>query len=122
MNVTIGTNAAKSAAAARVGKLSGVENSNQKQTETKAEETTRSRKFDTVGLSSDAKKYLSEENETTETVTTETADVTTEAETVDSSQLYSYTDDELDDLLSNGDITQLEYNIEMAKRSSGTEE
>ena len=117
MNVTIGTNAAKSAAAARVGKLSGVENSNQKQTETKAEETTRSRKFDTVDLSSDAKKYLSEENETTET-----ADVTTEAETVDSSQLYSYTDDELDDLLSNGDITRLEYNTEMAKRSVGTEE
>lgn len=110
MNITIDTNAAQSAAA-RTGKLSGVEESAPKQSETSAERTTLSRRYDTVELSSDAKKYLSEEDSAQ---TTETADSETEA--VNVSRLYSYTDDELDDLLNDGEITQLQYDTEMAKR------
>ena len=44
----------------------------------------------------------------------------TSSEEISSSELYSYTDDQLSELLSKGEITQLQYNTEMAKR--GTEE
>lgn len=123
MNLTIDANAAQTAAAARTRKLSRVESTAQKQTTAKTE-TSKIRKYDTVELSSGAKKYLSEDSgsQTVETAASETAGLTAETETVNSSQLYSYTDDELDDLLDNGDITQLEYNTEMGKRSSGAEE
>ena len=40
----------------------------------------------------------------------------------DLDELYTYTDDELADLLRDGEITQTEYNTEMAKRTSSTEE
>ena len=117
--------------------LAGIK-STDKTEETQAEEATtetiaatQTRKYDTVELSEEAESYLSEDETTlTEDTTTEEVglNILEEYESSDSEddedeieELYTYTDDELSELLANGDITRLEYNTEMARRTSSVE-
>ena len=87
-------------------------------------QTVQTRKFDTVELSDEAQQYLSAEESGTEEQTSEaqllSESTDTSSDEISSNELYSYTDDQLSELLSKGEITQLQYNTEMAKR--GTEE
>ncbi len=85
------------------------------------------RKFDTVELSADAEQYLTEDTTTDDTGVNILEEYTSES-TSDSSdssdsldELYTYTDDELADLLRDGEITQTQYNTEMAKRTTSEE-
>lgn len=105
MTITLDTNNANSISSA---KLSGVKASQQKQTsETQEAQQTQTAKTDRVELSVEARQYLTEES-------ADTSDTSAE---ISSSELYSYTDDQLSELLSKGEITQLQYNTEMAKRA-----
>ena len=85
------------------------------------------RKFDTVELSNEAEQYLTEDTTTDDTGVNILEEYTSES-TSDSSdssdsldELYTYTDDELADLLRDGEITQTQYNTEMAKRTTSEE-
>lgn len=85
------------------------------------------RKFDTVELSNEAEQYLTEDTTTDDTGVNILEEYTSES-TSDSSdssdspdELYTYTDDELADLLRDGEITRTEYNTEMAKRTTSEE-
>lgn len=81
----------------------------QAQDNTAADCAEQAHRFDAVELSAEAEQYL-ENDEPAQSVEYS-------ADTADSVEaLYSYTDDELADLLRSGDITQTEYNTEMAKR------
>ncbi len=89
---------------------------------------------DRVDLSESAIQYLEEETasetdsassetETSEeTSTTETLSQVSEDEDVLASELYSYTETELQELMLNGTITRSEYEAELAKRSGGVED
>jgi membrane-bound ClpP family serine protease len=109
-------------------KLTGTDSVKQAQTAENStpakSQTVQTRKFDTVELSDEAQQYLSAEESGTEEQTAEaqllSESTDTSSEEISSSELYSYTDDQLSELLSKGEITQLQYNTEMAKR--GTEE
>ncbi len=122
MDMTINTNAAQV-------KLSGVKTSENtektesvKVSESVPEETvSQARKFDTVELSSEAEEYLAEDT-TTDDESVNILEEYAEESSDDLDELYTYTDDELADLLRDGEITQTEYNTEMAKRTSSTEE
>lgn len=122
MDMTINTNAAQV-------KLSGVKTSENtektesvKVSESVPEETvSQARKFDTVELSSEAEEYLAEDT-TTNDGSVNILEEYAEESSDDLDELYTYTDDELADLLRDGEITQTEYNTEMAKRTSSTEE
>ena len=122
MDMTINTNAAQV-------KLSGVKTSENtektesvKVSESVPEETvSQARKFDTVELSSEAEEYLAEDT-TTDDESGNILEEYAEESSDDLDELYTYTDDELADLLRDGEITQTEYNTEMAKRTSSTEE
>jgi len=115
MNITIDTESAKTAALG-AAKLSGVKQAAQEQSQPQEQEL-QVRKYDTVELSDEATEYLSSE-ETAQS----TSEVSADSDQISASDLYSYTDDELDDLLAKGEITQLEYNTEMAKRSTDSAE
>ncbi len=104
-------------------KLTGVKSAQEKQTEENtAAQTVQTRKFDTVELSENAQQYLSADTSETDGQTAEAQIVSdsqsssSSSEEISSSELYSYTDDQLSELLSKGEITQLQYNTEMAKR------
>lgn len=107
-------------------KLTGTDSVKQAQTaenSTSAKsQTVQTRKFDTVELSDEAQQYLSAEESGTEEQTAEaqllSESTDTSSDEISSSELYSYTDDQLSELLSKGEITQLQYNTEMAKRST----
>lgn len=122
MDMTINTNAAQV-------KLSGVKTSENtektesvKVSESVPEETvSQARKFDTVELSSEAEEYLAEDT-TTDDESVNILEEYAEESSDDLDELYTYTDDELADLLRDGEITQTEYNTEMAKRTSSTVE
>lgn len=122
MDMTINTNAAQV-------KLSGVKTSENtektesvKVSESAPEETvSQARKFDTVELSSEAEEYLAEDT-TTDDESVNILEEYAEESSDDLDELYTYTDDELADLLRDGEITQTEYNTEMAKRTSSTVE
>lgn len=109
-------------------KLTGTDSVKQAQTAENStatkSQTVQTRKFDTVELSDEAQQYLSSEESGTEEQTAEaqllSESTDTSSDEISSSELYSYTDDQLSELLSKGEITQLQYNAEMAKR--GTEE
>ncbi len=109
-------------------KLTGTDSVKQAQTAENStaakSQTVQTRKFDTVELSDEAQQYLSAEESGTEEQTAEaqllSESTDTSSDEISSSELYSYTDDQLSELLSKGEITQLQYNTEMAKR--GTEE
>ena len=83
----------------------------------KAEDTipqeTARQNIDKLELSAEAQSYLDEVNSPTDS-----AEET--AETVNVNELYSYTESELKDLLSSGEITQIEYDNEMASRGITT--
>ena len=120
MNITLDTSTTAVTAAAGA-KLSGVRPAQEKQAE---ETTVQTRKYDTVELSDQAQQYLADESGTEEKtaeaqIISQTTD--TSSDSVNTSELYSYTDDELSDLLAKGEITQLQYNTEMAKRGSTDE-
>lgn len=108
-------------------KLTGTDSVKQAQTAENStvtkSQTVQTRKFDTVELSDEAQQYLSSEESGTEEQTAEAQLLSESTDTssyeISSSELYSYTDDQLSELLSKGEITQLQYNTEMAKR--GTE-
>lgn len=122
MNITLDTSTTGVTAAAGA-KLSGVRPAQEKQTEETAA-VLQTRKYDTVELSDQAQQYLAEESgaeeQTAEAqILSQTTD--TSSDSVNTSELYSYTDDELSDLLTKGEITQLQYNTEMAKRGSTDE-
>lgn len=134
MNITIDTTAAQKNEALGSAKMTGVSKTSEK-TAAKAEQTAKN--YDTLDLSESAVQYLAKtENENTATenggesqtenaVAQAAAEIVSESsdtETIDSSELYSYTDDQLSELLSKGEITQLEYNNEMAKRASSETE
>lgn len=68
---------------------------------------------DTLELSTDAKTYL----DTIESEETTSASAETSASTEDSvDDLYTYTESQLKELLINGDISQSDYNAEIARR------
>lgn len=122
MNITLDTSPTGVTAAAGA-KLSGVRPTQEKQTEETAA-VLQTRKYDTVELSDQAQQYLADESGTEEQtaeaqILSQTTD--TSSDSVNTSELYSYTDDELSDLLTKGEITQLQYNTEMAKRGSTDE-
>lgn len=135
MNITIDTTAAQKNEALGSAKMTGVSKTSEK-TAAKAEQTAKN--YDTLDLSESAVQYLAKtENENTATenggesqaenaVSKAAAELVSESsddtETIDSTELYSYTDDQLSKLLSKGEITQLEYNNEMAKRASSETE
>lgn len=121
MTITLDAGNLNTAAGA---KLTGTDSVKQaQQTEASAADqtqTVQTRKFDTVELSDEAQQYLSTENTTEEQQNTKVSSMlSSSTEEISSSELYSYTDDQLSELLSKGEITQLQYNTEMAKRSSG---
>ena len=121
MTITLDAGNLNTAAGA---KLTGTDSVKQaQQTEASAADqtqTVQTRKFDTVELSDEAQQYLSTENTTEEQQNTEVSSMpSSSTEEISSSELYSYTDDQLSELLSKGEITQLQYNTEMSKRSSG---
>ena len=138
MNITIDTSAAQKSTVLSSAKMTGVSKTSEK-SEAKTAQTT-AKKYDTLDLSENAVQYLAKtENENTspESGTEEQTDnAVTEAatqlvsestdsntsETIDSTELYSYTDDQLSELLAKGEITQLEYNNEMAKRTTAETE
>lgn len=122
MTITIDTRNANVNTASGA-KLTGVKSAQEKQTEENtAAQTVQTRKFDTVELSEDAQQYLSADTSETDGQTAEAQIVSdsqsssSSSEEISSSELYSYTDDQLSELLSKGEITQLQYNTEMAKR------
>lgn len=122
MNITLDTSTT-AVNAATGAKLSGVRPAQEKQTEETAA-AVQTRKYDAVELSDQAQQYLAEESGTEEQtaeaqIISQTTD--TSSDSVNTSELYSYTDDELSDLLAKGEITQLQYNTEMAKRGSTDE-
>lgn len=122
MNITLDTSTTGVTAAAGA-KLSGVRPAQEKQTEETAA-VLQTRKYDTVELSDQAQQYLAEGSDTEEQtaeaqILSQTTD--TSSDSVNTSELYSYTDNELSDLLTKGEITQLQYNTEMAKRGSTDE-
>lgn len=139
MNITIDMSAAQKSTALSSAKMTGVSKTSEK-SEAKTAQTT-TKKYDTLDLSENAVQYLAKtetENTSTESGTEEqtTDNAVTEAatqlvsestdcdssETIDSTELYSYTDDQLSELLAKGEITQLEYNNEMAKRTTAETE
>lgn len=119
MTITLDTNNANSISSA---KLSGVKAAQQKQTaETQEAQQTQTAKTDRVELSEKARQYLTEESagqeQTAEAqLLSESVDTSDTSAEISSSELYSYTDNQLSELLSKGEITQLQYNTEMAKR------
>ncbi len=122
MNITLDTSTT-AVNAATGAKLSGVRPAQEKQTEETAA-AVQTRKYDTVELSDQAQQYLADESGTEEQtaeaqIISQTTD--TSSDSVNTSELYSYTDDELSDLLAKGEITQLQYNTEMSKRGSTDE-
>lgn len=137
MNITIDTSAAQKSAALSSAKMTGVSRTSEK-SEAKTAQTT-AKNYDTLDLSESAVQYLAKtqnENTSTESGTEETGNAVSEAatqlvsdsadsadsDTIDSTELYSYTDDQLSELLAKGEITQLEYNNEMAKRTTAETE
>ena len=120
MTITLDANSADSISSAR---LSGVKSAQEKQTaETAQTQQTQTPKTDRVELSEKAQQYLTGEStgqeQTSEAqLLSESADTSDSSTEISSSELYSYTDDQLSELLSKGEITQLQYNAEMAKRA-----
>lgn len=123
MDLTINTNAAQVKLAGTTGTVAAEKTNKAQETQTAfaaVDSVEQSRKYDTVELSSEAEQYLdSSAEDSTEETTDESAIqlsdyVSEDSDDIDS--LYTYTDDELSDLLRDGDITQTEYNTEMAKR------
>ena len=133
MNITIDTSAAQKSTVLSSAKMTGVSKTSEK-SEAKTAQTT-AKKYDTLDLSENAVQYLAKtenengteeqtDNAVTEAATqlvSESTDSNT-SETIDSTELYSYTDDQLSELLAKGEITQLEYNNEMAKRTTAETE
>lgn len=121
MNITIDTSAAQKNAALGSAKITGVSKTSEKSAAQTAK--TSEGKYDTLQLSENAVKYLSqtEEQSTDTDALSQAAEAVTESsdsDTVDANTLYSYTDTQLDELLAKGEITRLEYNTEMAKRTT----
>ena len=134
MDLTINT------AAAQI-RLSGVNSAEQTAKSEKAENTedvqaetsaVQDRRFDSVELSAVAEQYLTEDTSNDnagvnilEEYTSDSTDSTGDSDSTDSTdsldELYTYTDDELADLLRDGEITQTQYNTEMAKRTTSAE-
>ena len=127
MNITIDTGAAQKSAALSSAKMSGVAKTAEKSAAQTAK--TSGGKYDTLELSESAVQYLSN-TDAGSSAQTDTAAGAAELasgtdsqdSSVDADTLYSYTDEQLDELLANGRITQLEYNNEMAKRTSAETE
>lgn len=125
MNITIDTSAAQKSTVLSSAKMTGVSKTSEK-SEAKTAQTT-AKKYDTLDLSESAVQYLAKtenDNAVTEAATQLVSDSTysDSSETIDSTELYSYTDDQLSELLAKGEITQLEYNNEMAKRTTAETE
>ncbi len=123
MNITIDTSAAQKNAALGSAKITAVSKTSEKNAAQTAK--TSEGKYDTLQLSENAVKYLSqtEEQSTDTDALSQAAETMTESsdsssDTVDANTLYSYTDTQLDELLAKGEITRLEYNTEMAKRTT----
>lgn len=125
MNITIDTSAAQKSTVLSSAKMTGVSKTSEK-SEAKTAQTT-AKKYDTLDLSENAVQYLAKtenDNAVTEAATQLVSENTDSdsSETIDSTELYSYTDDQLSELLAKGEITQLEYNNEMAKRTTAETE
>ncbi len=129
MNITLDTTNTNNVLTAAGGKLSGVKSTQSVQAaqttdSTAAADEVQTKKYDTVDFSDEAQQYLSEDDTETEEQTeeaqliSESVDTSSDSDEITSSDLYSYTDEQLSELLAKGDITQLQYNTEMAKRST----
>lgn len=129
---SLGMNAAQNAQTERTQQLSRTEKTkaDTQPAKTERQRTENPRKQDRVELSSGAREYLSaaatDETTASQSVSAKTTvdessvsvDVSTEDENITSSELYSYTDKELLDLVLDGDISRSDYNAELAKRSA----
>lgn len=125
MDLTINTAAAQIRlswvnSAEQTAKSEKAENTEDVQAETSA---VQDRRFDAVELSAEAEQYLTEDtaddNAGVNILEEYTSDSTDSTDSLD--ELYTYTDDELADLLRDGEITQTQYNTEMAKRTTSAE-
>ena len=122
MDLTINTAAAQIRlsgvnSAEQTAKSEKAENTEDVQTETSA---VQDRRFDSVELSAVAEQYLTEDTADDNAGVNILEEYTSDS--MDSlDELYTYTDDELADLLRDGEITQTQYNTEMAKRTTSAE-
>ncbi len=140
MNIIIDASAAQKGSSLGSAKMTGVGKTD-KTSEKTAEQTEQTaKKYDTLDLSESAVQYLAKsenedtaaengaESQTENAVSQAAAELVSgssdgsDSETIDSSELYSYTDEQLSELLTKGEITRLEYNNEMAKRTSSETE
>ena len=115
MNIIIDASAAQKGSSLGSAKMTGVGKTD-KTSEKTAEQTEQTaKKYDTLDLSESAVSQAAAE------LVSGSSDGS-DSETIDSSELYSYTDEQLSELLTKGEITRLEYNNEMAKRTSSETE
>ena len=140
MNIIIDASAAQKGSSLCSAKMTGVGKTD-KTSEKTAEQTEQTaKKYDTLDRSESAVQYLAKsenedtaaengaESQTENAVSQAAAELVSgssdgsDSETIDSSELYSYTDEQLSELLTKGEITRLEYNNEMAKRTSSETE
>lgn len=131
MELTINTAAAQVKlsgldASERTAKTEKTENTEAAEAAAAETPAVQTRKFDTVELSTEAEQYLTEDTSADNTgvnileeYTSESTSDSTDSDSLD--ELYTYTDDELADLLRDGEITQTQYNTEMAKRTTSAE-
>lgn len=131
MELTINTAAAQVKlsgldASERTAKTEKTENTEAAEASAAETPAVQTRKFDTVELSTEAEQYLTEDTSADNTgvnileeYTSESTSDSTDSDSLD--ELYTYTDNELADLLRDGEITQTQYNTEMAKRTTTTE-
>lgn len=126
MNIPQSTKTAQSERTEKMEKAESVDAASKSARPERARETA-PRKNDRVELSSDARDYLAAEKSgkisaksevTAKNSTGESAvnlNISSD-ENISSSDLYSYTESELLDLVLNGDISRSDYNAELSKR------
>lgn len=123
MDLTINTNAAQVKLAGTAATEKADKTQEVQTTFAAVDSTEQSRKYDTVELSAEAEQYLDSSaedttEETTDESTIQLSDYSSDDSSEELDELYTYTVDELEDLLIDGAITQSEYNTEMAKRGT----
>lgn len=141
MNITFDPNAIKTSQTQKTANFSLTKSSEDQESDLEKTSTVSSGRYDTFEMSETSSQYVSDTNtessgEMEDTTAQATAELVSESisgsgdsgdsddsdDSVDVTELYAYTDSELEDLLASGEITQQEYNTEMAKRNVSYEE
>ena len=126
MNITVNTDPSLGmTGASAAGKLSGVSKTEKTAEASSNSAVIKAANFDRVDLSDTAIEYLKTDSESegaesasdTQTNISSNDLVSESDDTVLASELYSYTETELQELMLDGTITRAEYEAELAKRS-----